>query len=374
MKKLLSFLIVLAFSMYLLSLCTYAIENTDIESIQQEIENELNSAIDGNVRDVLEDIGFDGFDLESVYNVSLNSISSFFSKTLKEKIQKSFSSFFELLSVILLTGIITSVFTGKNKEEFIGIFSMVIVALIALNSISSTLSAVISVLSAGEKYMLSFIPVYTLIISLSGNPASALTYNTLVMGFAEVISYFITMGVTDFLGVFYCLGISFSFNDSINISRIISSVNKIFTIIFGFSASLFTGFLSIKSILSASVDSLSVKGIRFLIGSMIPIVGSSISEAYSSFLGSINLIKGSVAFVGIIVIVIINIPIIFETIVYYASFSMLSYVAESVSANKAGDILKCFSCGMRILLLVCIFEMFIMIISTGVMLSVKSGG
>ena len=80
--------------MYLLSLCTYAIENTDIESIQQEIENELNSAIDGNVRDVLEDIGFDGFDLESVYNVSLNSISSFFSKTLKEKIQKIFSSFF----------------------------------------------------------------------------------------------------------------------------------------------------------------------------------------------------------------------------------------------------------------------------------------
>ena len=107
---------------------------------------------------------------------------------------------------------------------------------------------------------------------------------------------------------------------------------------------------------------------------MIPIVGSSISDAYSSFLGSINLIKGSVAVVGILVIIIINVPVIFETLIYYVSLNVLSYVADSVSAKRTGDILKCFSCGMRMLLLVCVFEMFILIISMGVLLSVKSGG
>ena len=374
MKKQIFFIVILICTIGFVSLQSNAIEDTNISNIQQEIKDELNSAIDDNVRDILSDIGIDGFDFENVYNVSFSSITDFFSETLKEKIINSFSSFFELLSVILLTGIITCILTGNSEDEFIGIFSMVIVALLAVNTVSSTLSAVISVLGASEKFMLVFVPVYTLIISLSGNPASALTYNTLVIGFAEVISYFITTGITDFLGLFYCLGISFSFNESINISRIISSVNKIFSIILGLAASLFTGFLSIKSVLSASADSLSVKGIRFLIGSTIPIVGSSISDAYSSFLGSINIIKGSVAFIGIIVIVIINTPIIFETITYYASFCLLTYVAESISAKKAADILKCFSCGMRMLLLVCIFEMFIMIISTGIMLSLKSGG
>lgn len=374
MKKQIFFIVILICTIGFVSLQSYAIEDTDISNIQQEIKDELNSAIDDNVRDILCNIGIDGFDFENLYNVSFSSITDFFSETLKEKIMNSFSSFFELLSVILLTGIISCIFTGKSEDEFIGIFSMVIVALLAVNIVSSALSAVISVLGGSEKFMLAFVPVYTLIISLSGNPASALTYNTLVIGFAEVISYFITTGITDFLGLFYCLGISFSFNESINISRIIASVNKIFSIILGLAASLFTGFLSIKSVLSASADSLSVKGIRFIIGSMIPIVGSSISDAYSSFLGSINLIKGSVAFIGIIVIVIINTPIIFETITYYASFCLLTYVAELISAKKAADILKCFSCGMRMLLLVCIFEMFIMIISTGIMLSLKSGG
>ena len=103
-------------------------------------------------------------------------------------------------------------------------------------------------------------------------------------------------------------------------------------------------------------------------------VGSSISDAYSSFLGSINLIKGSVAVIGILVIVIINIPIILETLAYYVSLNMLSFVAEAVNTKRAGDILRCFSCGMRILMLVSIFEMFILIISTGILLSVKNGG
>jgi stage III sporulation protein AE len=107
---------------------------------------------------------------------------------------------------------------------------------------------------------------------------------------------------------------------------------------------------------------------------MIPIIGSSISEAYSSLIGSINLIKGSVAIVGILVIIIINIPIIFDVLTYYIIFNLISYVADSLAVKRAADALKCFSSGMRILLLVCIFEMFIVIISTGILLSVKNGG
>jgi stage III sporulation protein AE len=106
---------------------------------------------------------------------------------------------------------------------------------------------------------------------------------------------------------------------------------------------------------------------------MIPVVGSSISDAYSSLIGSINLIKGSVAFVGIIVIVIINLPIVLENLICYISFSMLSYMAESFITSRTADILRLFAGGIRILLLLCLFEMFVIIITVGVMLSVRGG-
>lgn len=374
MKKYITYIFLTVSLINCLFLPVQAFSGAEPEKIKEEISNELESSIDSDIREKLKDIGLEDFEPESIFNVSLDSISKFFSDTLKEKLVNNSKLFFELSGVILLAGIILSILTDDDKSDFLEIIVMIVVVLSSVRAVSVTLPAVISALEASKKFMLSFVPVYTLIVSFGGNPSGALTYNTLVLGFAEIVSALITTNITNFMGVFFCLGISFSFNSSINISRIISGVNKIFSTIIGFAASVFTGFLSLKSILSVSIDSVSVKGIRFLISSMIPIIGSSISEAYSSLIGSINLIKGSVAIVGILVIIIINIPIIFDVMTYYTIFNLISYVADSMAVKRAADALKCFSSGMRILLLVCIFEMFIVIISTGILLSVKNGG
>ena len=373
MKKI-TFILVTTILVLISGLSVCATDIDDIDNIEEEIGNQLFSSIDNDIADILDEIGINDLSFENIYNISFENITSFFADTLKDKVKICLKTFFELLGIVMLTGIISAFFNKDSDDNFISLTSVVIITILTVNIISGTLSAVISVLQLSSKFMQSFVPIYTLIISLGGNPASALTYNTLIIAFAEFISYVITSGITDVLGVFFCLSISFTLNSSINISRLISAINKFVGLTLGLFASLFSGFLSIKSILSASVDSVSVKSIRFLISSLIPVVGSSISEAYSSLLGSINIIKGSVAVIGILVVMIINIPVIFETLAYYISFSMLSYVAESVSASRSGDILRCFSCGMRILMLVCVFEMFILIISTGVLLSVKNGG
>ena len=374
MKKIFSLSLIILIIVGFYSFTVSAIETDDMDNLESDIKNELLDIIDDDVLGILEEIGIDELDFENVYNISFENITNFFSDTMLDKIRICFTDFFELLSIVILAGLLSALLQKDAKENFIDLLSMIILTLLTVNTISETLSAVVSVLQMSGKFMLSFVPMYTLLISLSGNPASALTYNTFVIGFAEFISYIITSGITDVLGVFFSLGVSFSLNPSINVSRLISALNKFISVTLGLMASLFSGFLSLKSILSASVDGLSVKGIRFLLGSLIPIIGSSISDAYSSLLGSINIIKGSVAVIGILVVVIINVPVIFETLAYYISFSMLSYIADALSANRAGDIFRCFSCGVRILMLVCIFEMFILIISTGVILSIKNGG
>ena len=91
----------------------------------------------------------------------------------------------------------------------------------------------------------------------------------------------------------------------------------------------------------------------------------------SVIIGSINLIKGSVAIVGIFVILIINIPVLVETLIYYLSFTAMSYLSDSFSGVRVGETLRGIACAVRILMLLCVFEMFILIISTGIMLSLK---
>lgn len=343
----------------------------DFDNLPQSVADELFSAIDKDVLSVLEEMGIGEDSFAELSSFSLNNITEFFSSTLKEKAGDCLSNIFTLLCVIMLSGTVSSLFIGNRHESFISNISVVILILLTVNIVAGALSATISVLKLSGSFMLSFVPVYTLIISLSGNATSALTYNSLIMIFAEAFSSVITYALPDLLGVLLCLIISFSLNESINLSRLINSINKTVSVLLGLSAGAFTGFLSLKNILSASLDSVSVKSIRFLISSLIPVIGSSISEAYSSLLGSINLIKGSVAFVGIIVILVINLPVLTETLIYYLGFTALSYLSDSFSGVRVGECLRGISCALRILMLLCVFEMFILIISTGIMLSLK---
>ena len=348
--------------------------NFDNEAdIQTEIYSEISEIIPDDARNILESLGIENFELNEIYNISLEKITDFFMVTLKEKSTYIANDFFNLLSAVLIIGILTALFKGYCDEQLTDILSVVIITISSVGVIESSISAVVSVLDLSGKFMLGFAPIYTLIISLSGNPASALTYNTIALFIAEIISKIITSGAIDFIGVYFCLGISFSLNDTINIGRFTSGVNRFISTFLGLIASIFTGYLGLKNILSVSVDRVSVRSIRFLISSVIPVVGSAISDAYSSLIGSINLMKGSVAIVAILVILILNIPIIIENLIYYIFFNLLSYVSDILLAKKVGDVFRVFTCGMRILLLLCIFEVFVLIISVGIALSVKGG-
>ena len=141
--------------------------------------------------------------------------------------------------------------------------------------------------------------------------------------------------------------------------------------ILGFAASMFTGFLSLKNILAYSTDSLSAKGVKFLINTLVPVIGSSLSDAYSAVLGSINLMKGTLGVIGVFALILINIPALCEGVIHYALMSLLSCFAEMLGLVRVSETLRCFSFCVRILLLVCLFQVFILLISTGVMMTLK---
>ena len=358
--------------LFLFSFNVFSVNENSYEIIEQTKEA-LFEEIDADIKAVLEEMGIYEGTIDEINNFSIEKISSYFKTTLKEKAESCFKSFFLLLSTIIIMGSISLMSGSNDNEGFVSLICVSVVSLLAVNILSDSYAACISALKMSGNFMITFIPVYTLLISFAGNAASALTYNSFVMAFAQLLSGGISSFASDIIGVLFCLSIALPLNENMNTNRFINFVNKSSSLVLGFSSCIFTGLLSIKNVLSASVDSLSVKGIRFLISSLIPIVGSSISEAYSSLLGSINLIKGSVAFVGILVIIIINLPIITETLMYNLALNALSYISDMMNMSRVGETLRCISSTVRILLLLCVFEMFILIISTGIVISVKSG-
>lgn len=340
------------------------------EELFNEITGSLESIIDEDTKNILEDFGIDDFSYDEIYTASFDNIGKYFQEYLYEKIKNITGYFFQMLCVLILVSVIKNFFSSDNGKSY-NYLGNILVILMSGGYISDTLNVMLSSMKTGSAFMISFVPIYTVIIALSGSISSAVSYNTVTLAYAELLTGFINNYAVDIVGLFIAVSISLSFNSMINLNRFVAGANKTVNTVIGFLAGIFTAVLSFKGVLSVSLDSASSKSIRFLITNLIPIVGSSISDAYSSLVGSINLIKGSVAAIGIIVILIISAPAIIEGGVYCICFSFLSCLAEMFGENQISLTLKALNTGIKTILLLSVLQTFILIISTGIMLSVK---
>lgn len=370
MKKLTLFFVIITFFFVFFSFGAFSVN--DSEDIQNRTEEELFSLFDQGTAEALEKIGIDSLDYSKIYNVSFSNLLSYFKTDLSEKFNEALKFFMLLLGITMIISAVKA-FAGAGEENSaLRLVSLMTVIMLTVGKLTPVINTVLSVIDLSGRFMLGFIPVFAGIVAFGGNPASALTYNTLTLAFAEGISVFSNNVAVPAIGAFYCLSISFSLNKSMNLSRLVSAFSKVSSVVMGLLASLFTALISIKGVMSASVDSVSAKGIRFIISSMIPVVGGAISEAYSAVVGSIGLIKGSVAVVGIVASLIINIPALFETLIYYICLSLVSFFGEAAGLSEESALLRAFSTGIKFLLLLLIYEMFILIISTGLMITIRT--
>lgn len=365
------FLIVLIGS--LIAVTSFSANAEDEVYDEDYFSKSIFSELDSDVTGALHEFEIDSLNSEKIFSVSFSDITEYFSEDLRTRVKSCADDFLFLLSLLLIIAIINTYFFADKKDSYITVLGTILITLVIVTKINPLLNMLLSTMKTNGNFMLSFIPIFTLLVSLSGNPGTAITYNTLALAFAEGISAFINNIALHLIGAFLSVSIAFSMNKMMNVNRFINMVNKTAGFVIGFLACGFTGLLSIKGIMSVTVDAVSSKSVRFLLSSLIPIVGSSISDAYSSLLGSINLIKGSVAIVGILVVLIISLPAIFEGMIYCISFSVLSYLAEIFECEEISGVFRAFSSGIRILLLLGIFEVFILIISTGIMLTMKGG-
>ncbi len=367
MKKI---LIPLIIALYL-SMSVFSVSAVDV--ITDDISDRLFSDMDGEIKGILDEFGIDSLDYEDIYSISFESVYLYFKDNLKHYFRNILTVFTHIFGVIILSGTVSLITDERKYKDILNIIVIPIVTLILVDEINLCLSSALSLLKLNSNFMLSFVPVYAIAIAAAGNPATALTYNTFVLGYAEFTSALINYGFVDLIGCFFCISIGFSLNCGVNFPRFISAVNRFVSFFLGFISSVFASLLSVKGIFSVAADSVTAKGIRFTIGSLIPVIGSAISDAYSTLLGSIGILKNSVAVIGIFAVVIINTPVVAELLMLNISLNILSFISELYDCSQLSDTMKAFACGIKIIGLLVIFEAFILIISTAVMLTVRGG-
>lgn len=361
--------------MFCFALTAYA-ENEDFFQNQMESSgaNDLFDNLSDEQKEMLEELGITGLSPESFLNVSPRKVFDLFYLVLMNE-YKSPLGYTVTVSVMIIVVSVVNQFMSHNDKlsRVLSMFSLVCISLCVIVPLGECLSRVVSAIRLSADFMLMLIPVLATVLTVSGNPAAALTYNSLCFYAAQIVVAVSTDFIRPLIQTTLSLSMIGGLTDSVNFEKIIQFVKRFTVFVMSFTSTVFITMISLRGMLSASADSVAVRGIRFMIGNLIPVVGGAVSDAYTSISGTLHLVKNTVAVFGIAAVAFLNLPVLAECVCWVFSFACISAVSEMFSQDKSASLIKSVSSCVVMMTVMLLLIVVVFILSVGLVMLMKGG-
>lgn len=237
------------------------------------------------------------------------------------------------LALIFITSLITGIIPENGNLALMGrSISLLILMFSVVSRTGDIFSQCASALLVTKDFMLVLIPVFAGVVAAGGNAGVAMSFNTVAFSFAQ-FSVIIFNGIIPVVtSVMIAVCASGTLSPIIKFDGIGKTVARIVNLFMAFIAGVFVAVLSIRGVIAGAADSVTIRGVRFLIGNVVPVVGSAIGEALNSIVASVGLIKNTVGMVGIAAILIINLPPVVNVVMWKTALYFLG-ISSDVSGN-----------------------------------------
>lgn len=345
----------------------------DTETMQSEITQEIEKGIKSDTPDEADDFLDDNdISIDNPESASQIGVSDWFDYILNLA-EDFLSSPLKLLGALMLVIVFTSVATGilNSNAKLINIISIISVlscTAILFETISNCIESVSNTISNLSIFIASYVPIFSSIIATCGNASSGVSYYVLVLLLCEVITFVINYILVPFLSFSLASSIVESINPNLSVNGFSRGLLSVAKWTLGLVTTIFIGVTSIQSIIGTSVDTVGVKAAKFAASSMIPVVGGAMSDAYSTMMGSLSLIKSSVGVIGIVIILVTALKPVVMVVCLKFSIWISGVIAAFLEQNRICSLLKGINNVLSILLGVVACFTLIFIIATAVVM------
>lgn len=364
------------FLLLTLTLPSYAVNIDEYyeDGLEASGAAELSEYLSEEASEYLEKLGCEDIELERILDLSSEDVFGLVTDIVKDGLKAPLRGFMTASGTVLLVSICSGFLPDDEKSRIVmnlicGCILVTGVFIPAADVIRASAAAV-QACSVFEKAL---IPVLAGVVTACGNPTLALTYKGSAFAAAEFIAAFSRNFAMPLVGISGALGITGAMMPTLRLSAISETIRKTMTTALASAATLFTGFLGLKSVLSASADGLITKGVKLASGAFIPVVGGAIGEAYSSVLGSLGLLKNTVGIYAVTAFFVICIPVIINLALWAVAMRAACALSDLLDGRVCSEILKntagIFSM-MNTLIILC---MVVFVISTGLIVAIKTG-
>ncbi len=365
MKKFLLILIVIFIFLPFFNVESFAVDF-------KEESNELWSSLDDRTKEYLNELGIDEISMNDLFEITPLRAMKFLIKTATTTGSEILKKVVLIIAVLILTSVTIS-FLDKSSSiiEIIQFVSSLIIISMIIVSCVRILNDAVSAVKTTCIFVNAYLPVMCAAIIATRNPAMAFTYNSFSIFLSSMITTIADKVLVPIISCLLSFNILSSFSTENYRTRIVKTIKRLLIISLSFFSTIFTGILTTQSILASSTDSVMLKGIRFISGAFIPIVGGGVGDALSSVFSSFLIMKNTFGVFIIIAIILINLPVMLELLIWYFVLGFCSIVSSMLKLDNTTEIFDSLSSILSILNIIVFFITFTLVISTGVILIMR---
>lgn len=376
MKKLVNFLItfVILISIPLVSLANDELDKNEYNEYLKNYDLSCFEKLDNDTYDVLESLDLTDFDYSNIVNFSFSDFVSSLFGMIKGKIETPLQSCLIIFVFIVFSSLIQSFRTTLKSDEMSSLFSTasaLVIAVVLALKMKNTISLACSTISICSNFIYAFIPVFCVIVATSGNTIAAFSTNAMLLSLAQVLNYISKNIFIPLSNCFLAIGICSGIRSELNLRSLLSVMKRYITSAISLCAATFVSILSIKTAVASKADAIGLRSIRFAINSVVPVIGSAISEGLLSIQTYSALIRSSVGIVGIIAVAFVFLPSIIDVALWRFCLSLTSVISDVFGDNSVALVLKAFCDAMLIMNVILILSMVTTIISIGILVAAK---
>lgn len=225
-----------------------------------------------------------------------------------------------------------------------------------------------------QTYLAAFVPVYSGIALLGGQTAGAAAYSGMFYTMSVLLSTAIEKLVLPVLQIYFCFSVSAVLWGGMGLGKAADLFGDCVKWLLKGCGALFTLVLGLQSALTGVADTAAVRMGKSALTGLIPIVGDAASAALSASAASIHLLKGTLAAAGIAALAASFAPVLLRCGFYVLSFRLAGIAAEGCGQNRCGQICGLFAQGAQLCGSVLVLYVFMVVLSTALLLISGNGG
>ncbi|MBQ4612888.1 MAG: hypothetical protein IJB26_05040 [Clostridia bacterium] len=346
------------------------------EQLSSSGADELIQHLPADVQEVLSSLSLDDFGQDGFVGLQLSSVLSMLVDLLGDQASGPLQTFAALMAVVVLSALFGGL-EGMTDRPVLRQTYHTVSALagagLILSSFVSLLRVVQQAVDSVNVFMLSFVPVYAAIVTANGSPSVALSYQTTLLAAAQLLSQGMRVIVLPLLLVSLALGCIGTVSEGFNLASISQTFYKAVLWGIGLFSTAFSGVLSVQQMVSAAGDSVANRALKFSLASFVPVVGGTLSEAYSTVLGCAGLLRSTVGCFGLVATVLIVLPPMLACVAWNIALSLGANTAAMFGLGALERLCRCVGGAVRVLIAVLAVYGLLMVISTSVIVFVGRG-